>query len=158
MTQTLTLIMFSGELDKALAGFNIAIGASAVGIDTTIYFTFWGLNIIRKKGGLIKGKSIKQKLLNLMNRGGSDGLPLSRFNMFNLGPWMMKNIMKNSHMPTLRQMIALAKIQDVKFVACSSSLEMMGLKKDDLIEEVDEIAGVATYLNIASKSKINLFI
>ena len=153
-----TIIVFSGELDKVLAAFNIAVGAASSGMEVAMFFTFWGLNVLKKKGLKLRGKSLKQKIMNLMNSSTADSLPLSKFNMLGAGPVMMKSLMKDSRFPQLRELMKTAKELGVKFVACTTTIKMMGLTKDDFIPEVDSYAGVATYLNIAKNSKLNLFI
>ena len=156
--ENLTLIVFSGELDKALAAFNIAIGAASMGIEVSMFFTFWGLNVIKRNEGSIKSKGIMRRMLNFMNRGGSKRLPLSRFHMFGMGKWMMKRLMKDVKSPQLEEMIVMAKGMGVKFIACTTSMGIMGIGKEAFIPEVDSFAGVATYLAQARESKINLFI
>ena len=158
MSEKITLVLFSGELDKALAAFNIAIGAASMGMEVSMFFTFWGLNIIKKNEGSIKSKGIMRKMLNLMNRGGSKRLPLSRFHMLGLGKWMMGKLMRQSKMPSIQEMIAMSSEMGVKFIACTTTLGMMGITKETLIPEVDRFAGVATYLAEARESKVNLFI
>lgn len=158
MADKVTLIMYSGELDKALAAFNIAIGAASMGMEVSIFFTFWGLNVIKKNEGPIKSRGLMRRMLNFMNRGGSERLPLSKFHMFGLGKWMMKRLMIDSRIPTLEESISLAKEMGVKFIACTTTIGMMGLTKESFIPEVDRYAGVATYLEEARESKVNLFI
>lgn len=153
-----TLVMFSGDLDKALAAFNIAVGAASMGMEVSIFFTFWGLNVIKRNEGRIQSKGIMRKMLNSMNRGGPKRLPLSRFHMFGLGDWMMKRLMKDQNSPQIEEMILLAKEMGVKFIACTTSLGIMGISKDALIPEVDSYAGVATYLAEAREGQVNLFI
>ncbi len=152
-----TLILFSGDLDKALAAFTLAIGAATAGMDVSIFFTFWGLNLIKKPSAL-KGKGLKQKLMNTMNNATIDSLPLSKFDMAGLGPVMMKALMRDVRFPQAREMMATAKGLGVKFIACTTTIGMMGLSKEDFIPEVDSFAGVATYMGLAQKSKVNLFI
>ena len=156
--EKLTIIVFSGELDKALAAFNLATGAASSGMDVTMFFTFWGLNIIKRNKGCIKSKGIMRRLLNMMNRGGSKRLPLSKFHMFGLGTWMMKKLMKDAKAPQIDEMMTLAKELGVKFVACTNTMGTMGISEDAFIPEVDTFAGVPTYLVEAKESKINLFI
>ncbi len=152
-----TIIVFSGELDKALAAFTIATGAASSNMDVTMFFTFWGLNIV-KKNSFMKGRSIKQKMMNTMNNTTADSLPLSKFNILGIGPVMMKLLMKDVRFPQIKEMIETAKGLGVKFIACTTTIRMMGLTKEDFIPEVDDFAGVATYLKIARESKLNLFI
>ncbi len=158
MPEKVTLAVFSGELDKALAAFNIAIGAASSGMEVSMFFTFWGLNIIKKNRGSIKSRGIMRKMLNFMNRGGSKRLPLSRFHMFGLGKWMMVRLMRDAKFPSLDEMIALAREMGVKFMACTTSMGMMGISREAFIPEVDSYCGVATYLSEAREAKVNLFI
>ena len=158
MAEKITLIMFSGEMDKALAAFNLAIGAASMGMEVSIFFTFWGLNIIKRNEGSIHSKGIMRKMLNFMNRGGSKRLPLSKFHMLGLGTWMMKRLMKDVNFPQLEELMTMAKEMGVKFIACTTSMGLMGISKEALISEVDSYAGVATYLAGAREGKVNLFI
>ena len=156
--EKVTLVMFSGELDKALAAFNIAIGAASMGMEVSIFFTFWGLNIIKRNEGGDKSKGMMRRMLNFMNRGGSKRLPLSKFHMFGMGTKMMKQLMKDVNFPQLDELMAMAKEMGVKYIACTTSMGMMGLGKEAFIPEVDSYAGVATYLAEAREGKVNLFI
>ena len=136
--KSMTIILHSGDLDKALAGFIVATGAAAKGIKTTIFFTFWGLNII-KKDGASKAK-------------------LSKMNMLGLGKMMIKKMMKKKNIAALEELIKDAKDLGVKLVACEMTMDLMDIPKGELISEVSEIGGVGTYLDAASKSYINMFI
>jgi len=156
--EKMTIIVFSGEMDKALAAFNLAIGGATSGMEVTMFFTFWGLNVIKKNEGSIKSKGIMRKMLNFMNRGGAKRLPLSKFHMLGMGRWMMKKLMKDVNFPQVEELMAIAKEFGVKFIACTTSMGMMGISKEAFITEVDSLAGVATYLAHARESKINLFI
>ncbi|MCK4362207.1 MAG: DsrE/DsrF/DrsH-like family protein [Dehalococcoidia bacterium] len=156
--ERVTLVVFSGELDKALAAFNIAIGAASMGMEVSMFFTFWGLNVIKRNEGGIKSKGIMRRMLNFMNRGGSKRLHLSRFRMLGMGTWMMKQLMKDVNFPQLEELMAMAKGMGVKFIACTTSMGMMGISKEAFIPEVDSFAGVATYLADAKEGKVNLFI
>ena len=158
MAEKVTLVVFSGEMDRALAAFNIAIGAVSMGMEVSMFFTFWGLNIIKKNEGPIKSKGIMRKMLNFMNRGGSKRLPLSKFYMFGLGKWMMGKLMRDAKFPSVGEMIVLAKQSGVKFIACTTTMGMMGISKEAFIPEVDSFAGVATYLAEAREGKVNLFV
>ncbi len=158
MPGKVTLVIFSGEMDKALAAFNIAIGAASMGMEVSMFFTFWGLNIIKKDEGSIKSRGIMRKMLNFMNRGGSRRLPLSRFHMLGLGKWMMGKLMRDARFPSLDDLIATAREARVKFIACTTSMGIMGISREAFIPEVDSFAGVATYLAEAKEGKVNLFI
>lgn len=156
--EKMTIIVFSGEMDKVLSAFNLAIGGATAGMDVTMFFTFWGLNVVKKNEGSIKSKGIMRKMLNMMNRGGAKRLPLSKFHMMGMGKWMMQKLMQDVNSPPVEELMATAKEFGVKFVACTNTIGMMGLSKNDFISEVDSFAGVATYMAIAKESKVNLFI
>jgi peroxiredoxin family protein len=156
--ESVTLVVFSGELDKALTAFNIAIGAASMGMEVSMFFTFWGLNIIKRNEGSIESKGVMRRMLNFMNRGGSKRLRLSRFHMLGMGKWMMKRLMKDVKFPQLEELMATAKKMGVKFIACTTSMGIMGISKEAFIPEVDSFAGVATYLAEAREGKVNLFI
>jgi peroxiredoxin family protein len=158
MPKKVTLVVFSGDLDKALAAFNIAIGAASAGMEVSMFFTFWGLNIIKRSEGRIRSKGIMRRMLNLMNRGGSKRLPLSKFHMMGSGTWMMKRLMKDVKFPQLEELMAMAREMGVKFIACTTTMGIMGIGKEALVLEVDSFAGVATYLAEAEEAKVNLFI
>jgi peroxiredoxin family protein len=158
MAEKVTLIVFSGEMDKAMAAFNLAIGAASMGMEVSMFFTFWGLNVIKKNQRPIKSRGIMRKMLNSMNRGGSKRLPLSKFHMLGLGKWMMGRLMRDAKFPTIDEQIAIAKEAGVKFIACTTSMGIMDIKKDDFITGVDSFAGVATYLAEAREGNVNLFI
>ena len=153
-----TIVVFSGDLDSALAAFMLAITGASMAMEVTMFFTFWGLNIIRRNEGGIRSKGLIRKILNFVNRGGSKRLKLSQFNMFGLGTWMMKRLMKDIDMPSIDELITMAHDVGVKFIACTTSMEMMGIDKDSFRSEVADVAGAAYFLNEASKSKVSLFI
>jgi peroxiredoxin family protein len=154
----MTIVLFSGELDKAMAAFIMATTAASMGMDVSIFFTFWGLNVLKKNRGPIKSKGLMRKMLNFMNRGGSGRLKLSRFHMFGLGTWMMKKLMKESHTPSIDEFISMAQQMGVKLIPCSTTCGVMGLPEDAFREEVSSLAGAAFYLNEARQSKISLFV
>lgn len=151
------IVLFSGDLDKALACFNIATTAAGMGMEVTVFFTFFGLNVITKPGPRFKGGLIKS-MLSLVNKAGTGKRKLSKLNMAGLGTYLMKKLMKNANMPDLDELINISKQLGVKFVACSTTLGVMGIERGDLISEVDEVAGAATFVSDAKDAKINLFI
>jgi len=156
--EKLTLVVFSGDLDRALAAFMLATTGASMGMEVTMFFTFWGLNVIKKNEGSIKSKGIMRKMLNVMNRGGSSRLKMSKFHMFGLGTWMMKRLMKEVNLPSIEEFITMAHQMGVKMVPCSTSCGMMGLSEDAFRSEAEGIAGAAYFLNEARKSKVTLFI
>lgn len=152
-----TIIMFSGDLDKAMAGLIIANGAAAMGDDVTIFFTFWGLNILRKAQKINIKKSFMEKMFGWMMPRGAEKLGLSKMNMGGMGTAMMKGIMKKKKVSSLPELIKSAQDMGVKFIACTMSMDVMGIKPEELIDGV-EFAGVATYLGEADQANVNLFI
>ena len=156
--EKLSIVMFSGDLDRALAGFILATTAASMGMEVSMYFTFWGLNIIKKNEGGIRSKGLMRKMLNFINRGGSRRLKLSKFNMLGLGTWMMKRLMKDANMPSVDEFITMAKDMGVKLIPCTTTCGVMGLPEDAFRSEVDSLAGAAYFLNEARKSKVALFI
>ncbi len=151
-----TIVVFSNDLDKALAAFIIANGAKASGKDVTLFFTFWGLNILRKSNVNTK-KSIIDKLFGIMMPKGAEKLTLSKMNMGGLGTYIMKKVMKYKNISTLNELIKQAQNQGIKFIACKMSMDVMGIKEEELIDNV-EIAGVAKYIAESNNSNSNLFI
>lgn len=156
--EKLTMIIFSGDLDKALAAFIMATTAASSGMDVSIYFTFWGLNVIKKNEGPIKSKGFFRKMLNFINRGGSKRLTLSKFNMMGMGTWMMKGLMKDVNMPSIDEFIIMAHKMGVKMVACTTSCGVMGIPEESFRSEVEIMAGAAYFLREARDAEITLFI
>ena len=153
-----TIVIFSGELDKILAAFNIATGAASMGKEVTLFFTFWGLNMLKKNDAKNTAKGWMKRSLGWMNKGGTDRLPLSKFHMGGVGTSMMKTLMRRHKMPSAEEMLVLAKEMGVKIVACTITMGMMGIEKSALRPEIDSFAGVITYLAEADESGVNLFI
>lgn len=151
-----TMIVFSNDLDKALASFIIANGAAAAGKQVTMFFTFWGINILRKPGVNVK-KSIVDKMFGFMMPKGVNELTLSKMNMMGMGSAMMKAVMKSKNVPSLDELIQAAKNNGIKIIACNMAMDVMGIKPEELIDGV-EIGGVATYIDESSKANSNLFI
>ncbi|MBA4550077.1 DsrE/DsrF/DrsH-like family protein [Thermoactinomyces intermedius] len=152
-----TLIVFSGDLDKAIASFIIATGSAAMGNQVTMFFTFWGLNILRKEQYVPLQKSFMDKLFAKMLPRGPEKLGISKMNFGGLGAKLMKYTMKKKNITTLKELIEMAKELDIKMVACTMSMDVLGIKKEELIDGL-EYAGVASYLAEANEANINLFI
>ena len=152
-----TLVVFSGDLDKAIASFIIATGAASMGKEVTMFFTFWGLNILKSKNKPKVSKDTMEKMFDFMLPGNTDKLRLSQMNMMGMGPAMIKKIMKKHNVDDLEILIENAINMGVKVVACSMSMELMGIKQEEFIKGV-EIGGVASYLGAAEDSGLNLFI
>ncbi|MEE8469918.1 MAG: DsrE/DsrF/DrsH-like family protein [Dehalococcoidia bacterium] len=156
--EKLTVVVFSDDLDRALAAFGIAVTAASMGMDVTMAFTFWGLNILRKSKNGFKGKGLLRRIVNLVNRGGPDRLGLSKHHMLGLGPWAMKRLMKDSKMPSIDEFITMAKDMGVRLVICTGTWGPFGFDKDSFRTEVDAIGGTAYWLEDAAKSKLAFFI
>ncbi len=156
-TDKKTLIVFSGDLDRALAAFMIANGAAAMGDEVTMFFTFWGLNILRKAKKVKAKKTFLQAMFGWMMPRGPSRLGLSKMNFGGMGAMMMKKVMKGQNIMSLEDLLAAAKDQGVKLVACTMSMDVMGIKEEELIDGL-EFAGVASYLGEADEANVNLFI
>jgi peroxiredoxin family protein len=152
-----TIVLFSGDMDKAIAAFIIANGAAAYDHDVTIFFTFWGLNTLRKDEVVKVKKGWLEKAFGWMMPRGAKKLGLSKMNFMGMGPQMIKHVMKKHNVLTLSQLIELAEEQGVKLVACTMTMDLLGLQKEELIDGL-EYAGVAAYLGDANEAKVNLFI
>lgn len=152
-----TMVVFSGDMDKALASFIIANGAAAMGRPVTMFFTFWGLNILRKPEKQNVKKSAVEKMFGAMMPRGSRKLKLSKMNMGGMGTKMMKRVMREKHVETLENLMKQAMENGVKLVACTMFMDVMGIRKEEIIDGV-EFAGVASYLGDAENSDVNLFI
>ena len=139
-----------------MASFIIANGAKASGKDVTMFFTFWGLNILRKENVKVR-KSFIDKMFDMMMPKGAKNLTLSKMNMGGLGSAMMKWVMKNKNISTLSELITQAQKNGIKFIACNMSMDVMGIKKEELLEGV-EIGGVAKYISESNNANSNLFI
>jgi len=152
-----TIVVFSGDYDKALAAMNIANGAAASGMEVTLFFCLWGTLLLKKRGGLVRGDNWMTKLFGLMERGGIKGARLSKWNMLGLGKWMLRRMMRVKGAASLEDLWMTARQFGVRFLVCDLSLEVLGLTPDDL-EGVDDFVGVGTYVKEASESEITLFI
>ncbi|CAM3656630.1 DsrE/DsrF/DrsH-like family protein [Cohnella lubricantis] len=152
-----TIVLFSGDLDKAIAAFIIANGAAAYDHEVTIFFTFWGLNALRRDESIKTNKGLLEKAFGWMMPRGAKKLGLSKMNFGGLGPQMIKHVMKKHKALSLPELIELAQEQGVKMVACTMTMDLLGLKQEELIDGL-EYAGVAAYLGDAANGKVNLFI
>ncbi len=152
-----TMVVFSGDLDKAIASFIIANGAASMGKKVTMFFTFWGLNILRKPNKIKVKKGVIDKMFGMMMPRGSKKLKLSNMNMMGMGGMMIRKVMKNKNISSLEELIQAAIESGIEIVACQMSMDVMGLKQEELIDGV-KIGGVGYYLGEAEDSNVNLFI
>ena len=152
-----TIVLFSGDYDKAMAAYIIANGAAAYDHEVTIFHTFWGLNTLRKEEMVPVKKGFLEKMFGKMMPRGADKMGLSKMNFAGMGPKMIKNVMKKHNALTLPQLIEMAQEQDVKLVACTMTMDLLGLQEKELLDNI-EYAGVAAYLADAEDGNVNLFI
>ena len=150
------LVVFSGDLDRVLASFIIATGAAAMGQQVSMFFTFWGLSVL-KKDRQFPGKTLFQKMMALMSPGSSKSLPVSKMNYFGVGAKMLRSMMKQKKVSSLEEMISLARELGVRMTACEMSRDVMGIKESELVDGL-ECGGVASFLADALKSRTSLFI
>ncbi|WP_277587492.1 DsrE/DsrF/DrsH-like family protein [Psychrobacillus antarcticus] len=152
-----TIILFSGDYDKAMAAYIIANGAAAYDHEVTIFHTFWGLNALRKDEPLALKKGFLEKMFGKMMPRGADKMGLSNMNFAGIGPKMIKHVMKKHNVMTLPSLIEMAQEQDVKLIACTMTMDLLGLQEQELLDDI-EYAGVAAYLADAEDGNVNLFI
>ena len=152
-----TFVVFSGDLDKTIAAFIMANGAAAMGRKVTMFFTFWGLNILRRPEKVRAAKSFIEKMFSLMMPRGTKKLGLSRMNMGGAGAKMIRWIMKEKGISSLEELIGSARDHGVRLVACQMSMDIMGIRKEELIDGV-ELGGVSTFLGSGEQSDMSLFI
>jgi len=155
--EDLTMVVFSGELDKAIAAFIIANGFASMGQQATIFFTFWGLNMLKKPKAPALKKTFIEKMFGWMLPRGAEKLKLSQMHMGGAGTAMIKGIMQKHHVDSLPEMIKTAQENGVKLLACQMSMELMGIQQEELLDGV-ELAGVATMAAAASNSNTHFFI
>lgn len=145
----LSIIGFSGDFDKLTAIFTLATGAAAVGYEVNLFFTFWGLDAIKiKRGRSAVGKGFLPKVFGLF-MGGLKSAPVSRLNFGGISPKIFRHLMRKNNVATLEELVEAAKVLDINFYACEMAMHILGIQKTDLIHEVKDVLGVATFLRIA---------
>ena len=155
----ISMIVFSGDLDKVLAALIIATGAAAMGMEVVLFFTFWGTAALRATKKKVTGKDLMSKMFGFMLPSGSSKLKLSKMNIGGMGTTMMKSLMKKKNVASLEELIGLAGEFDVKVYICEMSMDLMGFKREEMIDYPSlDYCGVATFLKEAENSKIQLFI
>ncbi|MGE7981403.1 DsrE/DsrF/DrsH-like family protein [Solibacillus sp. NPDC093137] len=152
-----TIVLFSGDYDKAMAAYIIANGAAAYDHEVTIFHTFWGINALRKQEPVAVKKGFLEKMFAKMMPKGAEKLGLSKMQMLGMGPKMIKHVMNKHNALTLTQLIEMAQEQDIKLVTCTMTMDLLGLEKEELLDGI-EYAGVAAYLADAEDGNVNLFI
>jgi len=152
-----TIIVFSGDLDKVLAGFVLATGAAAAGLETSMFFTFWGLSALKKKQATAGQKNLMEKMFAMMTPGSSESLGTSKMNFFGMGAVMLRKMMKDKGIASLEELMGLARELNVKLIACTMSMDAMGVTREELVGDLT-YGGVATYMADAVRSRVTLFI
>jgi len=151
-----SMVVFSGDLDRVLAAFIIATGAAAMGQQVDMYFTFWGLTALKERTEL-DGKTLMQRMMALMTPGSSKGLPASRMNFLGAGPVMLRAMMKEKNVESLEQLMDLARELGVTIIACDMAQGVMGIRDSELMPDLEH-GGVGTFLASALRSRATLFI
>lgn len=151
-----SIIVFSGDLDKMLAAFIVATGAATMGLEVSMFFTFWGLSALKAQRTL-EGKSLPELMMALMTPSSSKELTPSKMAYFGAGSVMLRQMMKDKEVASLEELIELARELGVKIVACEMSMDVMGIRHDELVPDV-QLGGVATFLADATKSRLSLFV
>jgi len=152
-----TIVVFSGDLDRLMAAFIIAVGAAAMGNEVTMFFTFWGLNALRRDNPPAVKKDFMSRMFGWMMPRGARKAKLSKLNMGGMGTAMMKRVMRNKNVASVDELIGQAQDLGVRLIACTMSMDVMGIKQEELIEGI-ELGGVASYLGSADEANVNLFI
>ena len=150
------LVVFSGDLDRAIAAFVIATGAAAAGLETTIFFTFWGLSILKKKNGVaVSKRDLMQKMFAMMTPSSSESLGVSKMNYFGIGAAMLRTMMKQQQVSSLEELMALARELGVRMIGCTMSMDVMGVDKDELFDGI-ELGWVAAFMGEAARACLAL--
>lgn len=151
-----SLVVFSGELDRILEAFVIATGATALGQQVSMFFTFWGLAGLRRKR-IVTGKRLSEKLMALLSPANSDRLPMSRMNFFGAGSRLMRTMMRDKHVASLEDLMRVARRMGTRLVACETSRDVMGIRDEELLEDL-EFGCTASFLGDALRSRMTLFL
>ncbi len=154
--KTATIVLLSGDFDKVFAAFTIAIGAAAAGLDTYIFFTFWGYKPIQK--GNLTGKSFLGKMIGIMNPGGINRLNPSKFSFFGIGRILFNKMMKDKRVALVPELRQTALDLGVHFLACETTMQVLEIERKDLIDEVEAVVGVAALIKHCQNSELTHFI
>jgi peroxiredoxin family protein len=152
----LAMVVFSGDLDKAIAALIIATGAASMGMEVSMFYTFWGLNVV-KKGKTFEQKNLLEKGFTAMLPGGTSQMGLSQMNFFGAGAQIIRKLMKDHEVSSVEELFEMARELDVRMVVCDMSRELLGVRDEELVAGLD-MGGVATFLADASRAKATLFI
>ncbi len=156
--ERVTMVVCSGDLDRALMAFTLINAAAALDMEVSVFFTFGGIDIVTKEGARREAVGLFEKVHSFLARGGAERLGLSKYNIFGIGALATKSRIRRKRIMTLNEQITAAKELGVKFAVCEMAMETMGVKKEDLIDGIDEVTGAASFLANIGDSKINYFI
>jgi peroxiredoxin family protein len=156
--EKMVLIAASGDLDKAWPVLILGTTGAAYGMDVTIFFTFWGLGILKKPDAGITGEDWRQKMLSVLNRGTPQHLGLSKLNFGGMGAKMMKDLADKHKVASVQELLELAQQMGVKLWPCQMTMDLMGLSKEDLIDGLDDPAGAGSAISLMKQASISLFI
>jgi len=151
-----TMVVFSGDLDRVMAALVIATGAASMGMEVSMFFTFWGLSVLKKERRMT-GKNMLEKAFSAMTPAGIGGLGVSKMNFAGAGALMLRKMMKDKDVASVEELFAMGREMGVRIVACTMSMDVMGVQESELLAGL-EFGGVATYLGDAADSKVTLFI
>lgn len=152
------LVVFSGDLDRLLAALVLATGAAAAGLETTMFFTFWGLSALKKRQAqTLSGKSLKEKMFAMMTPSSTESMGVSKLNFFGIGAKMLRTMMKEKNVSSVEDMMALARELGVKMIACTMSMDVMGIERGQLVDDI-ELGGVGAFMADAANARVSLFL
>jgi peroxiredoxin family protein len=150
------LVLFSGELDKVLASLIIASTAASMGMEVEVFFTFWGINVLKERR-VIEHKALLEKMIDIMTPAGPEGMPVSQMNVLGAGAALLKRMMKDKNVISAHELLEVARESGVKLHVCSMTMQVMGIKKEELMTDIEEV-GAASYVRNASRAGLTLFI
>jgi peroxiredoxin family protein len=156
--EKMVIIAASGDLDKAWPVMILATTGAAYGMDVTIFFTFWGLGILKKPDAGVTGDDWRQKMMSAFNKGSANGLTLSKMNFGGLGSKFMKDLADEKHVASVQELLALAQELGVKLWPCGMTMDLMGLSNEDMIDGLDDPAGAGSAISLMKQASISLFI
>ena len=156
--EKMVIIAASGDLDKAWPVLILSTTAAAYGMDVTVFFTFWGLTIIKRPDAGISGEDWRQRMLSVFAKGSTDKLKLSTLNFAGMGPWMMKGLADDNNVASVGELLEVAQNMGVKLWPCQMTMDLMGLTDDDLIVGLDDPAGAGSAVSLMKDASISLFI
>jgi peroxiredoxin family protein len=158
MQNGLAFICYSGDLEKTWAAMILASTAGAMGMPTKVFVTFWGLQTFVKPGKRVTGDNWMQKMLSIMSRPGIAHRKLSKMNFLGMGPWMMRKLAKQYNVASPAELLEMAQMMGVEFIPCQMTMDMFGIKYEDLIEGMGQPVGAATYLGFVGEGAKPIFI